>query len=237
MSIGRPICNHCKYDLTGLTQSSRCPECGRPIVEVLVRDKPVVAAGRRYESATRVFGLPLIHIAQGPTETEHRGKARGIIAIGDTATGLVAIGGRALGVIALGGLSMGVWCVGGLGFGVIAFGGLAIGLVMATGGGACGTIAAGGGALGVVATGGLAVGYFARGGQGVGRYVLDGRTNDVTAQAFFSDWGWLVGSPKSLSSPFQLWTQAIPLLSVFALLTILAVIVVIAILLQHRRNA
>lgn len=139
----KPYCRECGYELTGLTDSSKCPECGRPIVEVLTRDSFPGRGGYRYESKARLFGLPVISIAKGPKGNETRGKAVGIIAIGDIAKGGVAIGGVATGGIAIGGVSAGVVALGGCAFGGLAMGGLAVGLV-ALGGMACGLIAIGG---------------------------------------------------------------------------------------------
>ena len=93
-----PYCRNCGYSLKGLTESSKCPECGKPIVEVL--ERPAMILGRRYASATVIFGLPLLHIALGPHDEERVGRARGIIAIGDHATGWLAIGGFCRGLIA-----------------------------------------------------------------------------------------------------------------------------------------
>lgn len=161
-----PFCSHCGYQLTGLVNSSKCPECGRPIVEVLVRPAQRWTGGRRYASPIVVFGLPLVHIAQGPHGGEKRGHARGIIAIGDLATGVLAIGGFAQGVIAVGGCAVGL----------VAFGGLALGVLAGLGGLATGLLASGGGAVGGVAQGGLAVGYVADGGRAVG-HIARGGTN------------------------------------------------------------
>ncbi|MBL8880830.1 MAG: hypothetical protein JNG88_17085 [Phycisphaerales bacterium] len=72
-----PYCSNCGYSLRGLTESSKCPECGKPLVEVLMRDNMFAAKGYRYASKVRVFGLPLVSIAFGPSETERRGHARG----------------------------------------------------------------------------------------------------------------------------------------------------------------
>ena len=92
--------------------------------------------GKRYRSKATLFGLPVIDVALGPKGNEPRGRARGIIAIGDIATGGLAIGGLARGVVAIGGAA----------FGAFAVGGMAVGLVAATGGFAVGGLAAGGGA-------------------------------------------------------------------------------------------
>lgn len=143
-----PFCGACGYVLTGLTESSKCPECGRPIVEVLRwPGKANPSSGRRYRSSVRVWGMPLVHVAMGPGPEGALGKARGFIAIGDEARGVIAIGGQATGVVALGGGAIGVF----------AFGGGAAGLISAIGGGAiAGGLAIGGGAgaLGTAAGGG-----------------------------------------------------------------------------------
>ena len=61
-----PYCRNCGYPLKGLIDSSKCPECGRPIVEVLVRDAFPGRRGYRYQSQRRLWGMPLISIASGP---------------------------------------------------------------------------------------------------------------------------------------------------------------------------
>src|SRR6266545_6250979 len=51
-----------------------------------------------YKSELELFGLPLIHIAQGiDPKTGARRIAKGILAIGDIAVGVVALGGMAFG--------------------------------------------------------------------------------------------------------------------------------------------
>lgn len=195
-----PYCSNCKYNLTGLTESSKCPECGRPLVEVLQRPewRPPRFAGRRYASPVRIFGLPLVHVAFGPDGAERYGKARGIIAIGDAAFGLLALGGQAVGVIAFGGASVGIVALGGFGIGLISFAGFALGLLMAFGGCSVGGIASGGGALGIVADGGFAIGSYARGGKVMAQYAISSMRRDPEALAFFSDWQWLLGGPFGL---------------------------------------
>ena len=140
----RPYCSNCEYPLVGLTESSRCPECGKPIVEVLVRDSfPGSRAGQRYTSSRTLGGLPLLAVAFGPHGAEKIGRPVGVIALGDHPRGVVAVGGFPLGVIAIGGVARGV----------LAFGGLALGVV-----------AVGGATVGVLALGGLAVGVWGIGG-------------------------------------------------------------------------
>jgi hypothetical protein len=189
-----PFCGNCGYNLRGLTESSKCPECGQPIVEVLQRP-PVYLGGRRYRSPITVFGLPLVDVAVGPYGEERRGRAWGIIAIGDVATGWLAIGGYARGILAFGGVALGL----------ISFGGLAIGLLLAAGGGALGGLAVGGlgvgglaiggAAVGVVAEGGGAVGYYAHGGGAFGTHVIDATHRDPDAVRFFSGLAQQAGVP------------------------------------------
>jgi len=142
----RPYCKSCGYSLIGLTESSKCPECGQPIVDVLVRESFLGRQGFRYESDARLAGLPLVSIASGPRGSERRGKAVGIIAIGDMPRGVIAIGGYPFGVLSIGGVARGVVALGGVSLGIVGIGGVGIG---------------------VAAIGGLAVGLWAFGGMGI----------------------------------------------------------------------
>ncbi len=191
-----PYCSNCGYDLSNLTESSKCPECGRPLVEVLTRGPAFFQSGKRYRSHATLFGLPVMDIAIGPKDGELRGKARGIIAIGDIATGWLAIGGIARGLVAFGGVALGAFSIGGLSVGLLmALGGLGVG-GFATGGGAVGIIANGGAAAGIVAQGGGAAGYFARGGSTWGSHVISmqPRVTDPRAVEVFNELSWLPSS-------------------------------------------
>src|SRR5688572_5982790 len=156
-----PYCGNCGYLLTGAVDSSKCPECGKPIVEVLRRKGMFAAHGKRYRSKATLFGLPVISIAFGPSEGEIRGVAKGIIAIGDIAIGFVALGGLSIGMVAVGGLALGMFTLGGL----------AIGLLTAMGGTAIGAAAVGGAAIGVLAFGAGAGGFWAQGVGAAGTFV------------------------------------------------------------------
>ncbi len=140
-----PYCGNCGYRLTGCVESSKCPECGRPLVEVLTRPG-FERRGKRWQSRQKLFGLPLISVASGPFADEKVGRPVGIIAIGDMPLGVIAIGGVARGVVAIGGICIGVVGWGGLTAGVIAMGGLAVG-----------ALAVGGLAIGVWSVGGVAI--------------------------------------------------------------------------------
>lgn len=187
-----PFCSNCGYNLQGCTDSSKCPECGRPLVEVLTRGKSQPAyQGKRYRSPITLFGLPLIDIALGPSGDQLRGKARGIIAIGDIAVGWVALGGVACGGIAAGGLAIGAIALGGCSVGILAaIGGLAIALGLANGGVALGAIASAGAAIGIVAVGGAVIGIWARGGGGFGPHFNDAQASQVikNLSLFLGDW-------------------------------------------------
>lgn len=119
----------------------------------------------RYRSAAGIGDIPLLSIALGPDpeKGERRGHARGIVAIGDTATGLVAVGGLAAGGVAIGGLSLGL----------ASLGGRALGVFLAIGGGAAGEYACREGAAGA--------------------HVLSATRRDPEAEAYFREHGleWL----------------------------------------------
>lgn len=206
------FCSNCGYTLDNLTESSKCPECGKPIVDVLVREKHAFgAAGRskRYESEARLFGLPVISIAMGPDEFGRPGTAKGIIAIGDRAIGGIAAGGASVGVVAAGGIGVGVCGMGGMGVGaLVAMGGGAVGTGLSVGGGAVGAIATGGGAVGIVAQGGGAAGVYASGGGVYGKYVISPNRSDPEAVQMFDNLSWVVGqgigSTSTMYQPFAI---------------------------------
>ena len=112
--------------------------------------------GYEYKSKRVIFGMPLVHVAQGVDPATGRPRvARGFVAVGNVAIGVFAVGG-----IALGGL-----CFGGISIGLLALGGMALGILLGAGGMAVGFIALGGMALGYYAVGGLAIGVHALGGN------------------------------------------------------------------------
>jgi predicted Ser/Thr protein kinase len=143
------------------------------------------AFGFEYRSQTMLFGLPLVHIAQGTDPvTGRRRVAKGIIAIGDIAKGVVACGGFATGLIAFGGIALGFLAVGGMSIGLAALGGIGLGLVLGYGG----LIVA------PIAIGGLVIGYYAMGGAAFGVHAMGSNVHDPEARHFFRNWGglWLM---------------------------------------------
>ena len=224
-----PYCSNCGYDLSNLTESSKCPECGRPLVEVLTRAPAWLESGKRYRSKATLFGWPVIDVAMGPKNGELRGRAKGIIAIGDIATGGIAFGGLARGVVAVGGAAFGAFSFGGFSFGLVtALGGGAIGGI-ATGGGALGGIAQGGGAAGFVAQGAGAAGYYARGvgAYGVHTISLQPPISDPAAVEAFDKLSWILGSwPPSRMS--MLAQMAVPLVCTIAVGVVIALIAMFA---------
>jgi predicted RNA-binding Zn-ribbon protein involved in translation (DUF1610 family) len=218
-----PYCSNCGYLLSGATESSKCPECGRPLVEVLTRAPRQNETGRRYRSRARVLGMPAIDIAFGPKGGELRGKARGFVALGDDAVGVLAIGGSARGVVAIGGGAMGVCSMGGGSLGLLTAvgGGVLSGGVAAGGGAIGGVLGMGGGAAGFIAQGGGALGVFARGGSAFGKFVISaGGRADPEALNLFQSLGWFTGPWP----PWGFLSAALPLMYVSAVTLGLAVL-------------
>jgi hypothetical protein len=227
---GAPYCSNCGYDLSNLTESSKCPECGRPLVEVLTRGPAHYQMGKRYRSKATLFGLPVIDIALGPKGNELRGRAKGIIAIGDIATGFIALGGFARGLVAIGGMAFGGFAIGGMAVGIFtAIAGLAIGGI-AIGGGAVGVLAVGGGAAGHIAQGGGAYGYYARGGDARGAHVIAmGRGySDAEATRMFDRFAWFFGGSDMRAGMTLLRPAAVPLVTMVGVCALIALMAMIA---------
>ena len=86
----------------------------------------------RYDSKTRIFGLPLVSIRfdftrNGRVSIEN--VARGVIAIGNCAVGVVAIGIIGVGLLSFGVVSMGLLALGFVAAGLVSFGIAALGVL------------------------------------------------------------------------------------------------------------
>lgn len=119
----------------------KCRYCGEWLDgRARINPTPMVGYGYygwsyEYKSEAELFGLPLIHIAQGiDPKTGMPRVAKGILAIGNIAIGVFALGGVALGAFTIGGASIGLIALGGLALGGATLGGLSIGALLALGG-------------------------------------------------------------------------------------------------------
>lgn len=110
-----------------------------------------------YQSKTKIFNLPLVHINIG------RGlkKAKGIIAIGNIAYGIFAIGIVSIGLLTFGCVSLAL----------VAIGAISTGLLLGIGSIAVGTIAIGAIAIGYLAIGAVAIGIYAVGGLAIANQI------------------------------------------------------------------
>ncbi len=169
-----------------------------------------------FRSKATVFGLPLVHIANGiDPATGKRRVAKGIIAIGDTAVGVVAMGGVACGIISFGGVAAGLISFGGVSLGLLlAFGGAALGCGISTGGFAVGLYANGGLAAGGHAMGGLALGYNAQGGLAIGYHAVGGQAIGVFAEGAGARSPEAVQAINNPQESIPFWFYLIPLVAV-----------------------
>lgn len=138
-------CPRCGSDLPA-GGVSQCPYCKTKLARpwtpgAAASGDPIPPAfmqqiyGYEFKSALSLFGLPLVHIAQGiDPQTGRPRVARGILAIGNVAFGVVAIGGVAFGGLALGGMAVGVLALGGMAAGFAALGGMSFAVWLALGG-------------------------------------------------------------------------------------------------------
>ena len=127
-------CEECGVEVSDKAWS--CPRCGFPIQ---AKNIPFIARfgwfGYEWKSETRVFGLPLIHIAFGwDLKTGKLLVAKGIIAIGQFGIGLITIAQFGIGIL----FGLGQFI-----FGTFVIAQFAVGLLFALGQFSLGTYAVG----------------------------------------------------------------------------------------------
>lgn len=89
-------CRDCRREVS--EQAMACPQCGAPYPARPHWD----GWGYEYTSATRLFGLPLLHVSLKYRPNYLPVPAKGIIAIGQFACGVVTISQFGLGLVSVG---------------------------------------------------------------------------------------------------------------------------------------
>ena len=162
-------CQYCAEQIQD--EAIKCRYCGEFLDGRPSSAAPAIAIpmglfwGYEYKSETQLFGMPLIHIAQGfDPETRRLRVAKGVIAVGSIAVGLISIGGFSAGLVSVGGFALGGLALGGISIGGIAGGGIALGALLAAGGIAVSFL---------YAIGGLTLARYTIGAMGVDPQLMD----------------------------------------------------------------
>lgn len=154
-------CRECGRQIS--TQSRFCPGCGAPYPS-----RPVwTGSGRDWKSRTRVFGIPLVHVAYGRDNQGGLRVAKGIIAVGQFGVGLITIAQFGVGIL---------FGVGQFIFGLTALAQFAGALL----------VGVGQLATGVLAVGQVVAGIFGLAQDGVAKYMWSPSRVDMEAVAMFS---------------------------------------------------
>ena len=153
-------CYECGKDVS--TSAESCPACGAPCAP----KKSWTGYGLNWKTKTRIFRIPILHVAIG---LDSRGRpliAKGIIAIGPFALGLITIAQFGVGILfGLGQFVLGLTVLGQFAFGLL------IGI------GQIGT--------GVIAVGQFVYGIYGLGQAGIAKYMWSASQVDMEAVALF----------------------------------------------------
>ena len=161
-----------------------------------------------FKSKKTVFGVPLVHIKAG--------RAKGIIAVGLSATGVVSVGFLSMGLLSWGILSLGLLATGTFSLGALSIGGISAG-IFALGGVAFGVFTLGGVSIGMYSMGGCAIaskiafggyarGFIAIGDKVSGRYtwhVTESLTDSMREEIYETICRELPNTPKFIMRWFQ----------------------------------
>ena len=161
-----------------------------------------------FKSKKTVFGVPLVHIKAG--------RAKGIIAVGLSATGVVSFGLLSIGLLSWGILSLGLLATGTISLGALSIGGISAG-IFALGGVAFGVFTIGGVSIGMYSMGGCAIaskiafggyarGFIAIGDKVSGRYtwhVTGNLSDSVRAEIYETICRELPNTPKFIVNFFK----------------------------------
>ena len=86
-------CRECNREVSN--EALSCPHCGAPWPTT----REWKGSGFEWVSQTRVFGIPLVHVAFGRNKNGKRRVAKGIVAIGQFAVGLVTVAQFGIGIL------------------------------------------------------------------------------------------------------------------------------------------
>jgi hypothetical protein len=114
-------CRDCNHEVS--TNAQICPHCGAPCPY----DPNWNGYGYEYQSITKIWGMPLIHIAFGKDKKNKWRIAKGFIAIGQYARGVITIAQFGIGIISISQFGIGLIALSQFGIAVAIIGQLAVG--------------------------------------------------------------------------------------------------------------
>lgn len=153
-------CYECGKEIS--TDAAACPGCGAPCSP----KKPWAGYGVEWKSKTRIFRIPLIHVAIGMDDRGRPFVAKGIIAIGQFGIGLITIAQFGVGILfGFGQFMLGLAVLAQFAFGVL----IGVGQI----------------ATGVIAAGQFVVGIYGLCQAGWAKYMWSTTRTDMEAVALF----------------------------------------------------